>query len=183
MEGIAAWDVLFFGANSLCLLVVWSQELCGGGWQGLLCYRWRYEDVVRIFHCIKRCHQDASTVRIFIHGVMCLSVVGCLQFANKPLLWCHRTDKAVIASAGMQADRVTLHKLLKARLKQYKFQHEKDMSTKAISQLLSQTLYGRRFFPYYTFNVVGGIDEDGTWMGMLYRPKHLLQLEQAMIRI
>lgn len=74
----------------------------------------------------------------------------------------HRTDKCVIATAGMQADQLALHKALLARLQWYEHQHRKPMSTPAIAHLLSKLLYGKRFFPYYTFNVLGGLDEEGT---------------------
>jgi 20S proteasome subunit beta 6 len=71
------------------------------------------------------------------------------------------SNKAVLASAGMQADQITLHKVLKARMVRYKQDHRKEMSTHSIAQMLSNTLYYKRFFPYYTFNVFGGIDENG----------------------
>eukprot|EP01092_Planopodium_desertum_P004029 TRINITY_DN17820_c0_g1_i2.p1 TRINITY_DN17820_c0_g1~~TRINITY_DN17820_c0_g1_i2.p1 ORF type:complete len:233 (-),score=46.63 TRINITY_DN17820_c0_g1_i2:46-744(-) len=71
------------------------------------------------------------------------------------------TDKAVLASSGMTADILALHKLLKIRLTQYEHKEEKQMPTVAIAQLLSNTLYYRRFFPFYTFNVLAGIDEAG----------------------
>ena len=61
----------------------------------------------------------------------------------------------------MQADAATLHKVLSARLVQYRHRHHATMSTPAIAQLLSNTLYYKRFFPYYTFNVLGGLDEEG----------------------
>ena len=35
------------------------------------------------------------------------------------------------------------------------------MSTQSIAQLASTVLYGKRFFPYYTFNIIGGLDEEG----------------------
>eukprot|EP00658_Telonema_sp_P-2_P006921 TRINITY_DN12598_c0_g2_i1.p1 TRINITY_DN12598_c0_g2~~TRINITY_DN12598_c0_g2_i1.p1 ORF type:complete len:310 (+),score=78.32 TRINITY_DN12598_c0_g2_i1:47-931(+) len=71
------------------------------------------------------------------------------------------TDKCVIASAGMSADKDALHNMLHARMTMYEHQHRKPMSTTAIAQMLSNTLYYRRFFPYYTFNLLAGLDENG----------------------
>ena len=51
--------------------------------------------------------------------------------------------------------------MLDAKLKQYKHTHGKDMSCSAIAQMLSSTLYYRRFFPYYTYNMVAGVDNEG----------------------
>lgn len=73
------------------------------------------------------------------------------------------TDKVVLASSGMQSDIAVLHKVLKIRLTQYKHAHRKEMSLEAVAQMLSTILYHRRFQPYYTFNVLGGLDENGTF--------------------
>lgn len=78
------------------------------------------------------------------------------------------TDKCVLASSGMQGDALTLHKNLLARIVWYKHQNGKDMSTTAIAQMLSNTLYYKRFFPYYTFNVLGGIDDNGVGCAYSY---------------
>jgi len=44
----------------------------------------------------------------------------------------------------------------------YEHSHAVEMSGKAVSQLLSTTLYHRRFFPYYAFCMVTSLDEEGT---------------------
>merc|ERR1719359_2486617 len=71
------------------------------------------------------------------------------------------TDKCVIASCGMKSDAITLHRHLKARIVMYEHKHRRQPSVVAIAQMLSTMLYYKRFFPYYTFNVLVGIDDDG----------------------
>lgn len=74
---------------------------------------------------------------------------------------CNLADKCVMASSGFQADVKALQKNLSARHLIYQHQHNKQMSCPAMAQLLSNTLYYKRFFPYYSFNVVGGLDNEG----------------------
>ncbi|WIA18407.1 hypothetical protein OEZ86_001990 [Tetradesmus obliquus] len=71
------------------------------------------------------------------------------------------TDKCVIASAGCQVDMKALQKLLQSRNVMFQHNHGKPMSCKGAAQLLSNTLYYKRFFPYYTFNLCAGLDEEG----------------------
>mmetsp|Transcript_85278 Transcript_85278/g.172913 ORF Transcript_85278/g.172913 Transcript_85278/m.172913 type:complete len:220 (+) Transcript_85278:92-751(+) len=71
------------------------------------------------------------------------------------------TDKCVIASCGMKSDAITLHRTLKARIVMYEHKHRRQPSVRAIGQMLSTILYYKRFFPYYTFNILSGIDEEG----------------------
>jgi 20S proteasome subunit beta 6 len=71
------------------------------------------------------------------------------------------TDKCILTSAGMVADVETLHKNLLVRIRQYRMQNKRDPSTESIAKLLSNTLYGRRFMPYYAFNLLCGLNKDG----------------------
>ncbi len=43
----------------------------------------------------------------------------------------------------------------------YAHNHARPMSVSAAAQLLSNTLYYKRFFPFYTFNLCAGLDEQG----------------------
>lgn len=46
-------------------------------------------------------------------------------------------------------------------LQMYKHSNNKAMTTGAIAAMLSTILYSRRFFPYYVYNIIGGLDEEG----------------------
>eukprot|EP00730_Choanoeca_flexa_P008662 TRINITY_DN12517_c2_g8_i2.p1 TRINITY_DN12517_c2_g8~~TRINITY_DN12517_c2_g8_i2.p1 ORF type:complete len:178 (+),score=21.77 TRINITY_DN12517_c2_g8_i2:238-771(+) len=75
----------------------------------------------------------------------------CFQLAPHTVLGC----------AGFHGDVLTLIKRLEARHVQYKQKHHKEMSTPACAQMLATMLYGKRFFPYYTYNILAGIDKEG----------------------
>ena len=72
-----------------------------------------------------------------------------------------RTDDTVLATAGFRGDITTLQKQLRAKLTQYEHQHGESIKVSAVAQMLGNTLYGKRFFPYYTWNVLAGMDGDG----------------------
>lgn len=40
------------------------------------------------------------------------------------------------------------------------------MPIRAIARLIQTMLYARRFFPYYVYNILGGIEEDGKFARM-----------------
>ena len=76
------------------------------------------------------------------------------------------TDKCVITSSGMVADIDTLHRLLITKVRVYEREHRRQPTTESLAQLLGNTLYGRRFMPYYSFNLLAGLTKDGA--GVVY---------------
>ena len=71
------------------------------------------------------------------------------------------TDQTVLLTAGCMTDIITLRKMISARLTEYEHSHGRKMSSQAAAQLMSVTLYYRRFFPYYAFAMIAGLDENG----------------------
>lgn len=41
------------------------------------------------------------------------------------------------------------------------------MGLKAIARMIQTMLYAKRFFPYYVYNILGGIEEDGKLLSTL----------------
>ncbi|GIQ80840.1 proteasome B-type subunit [Kipferlia bialata] len=67
-------------------------------------------------------------------------------------------ENIVMGTAGMHADMIGLRKELGIRQQEYEYQARTKMGVAAFAQLLATTLYNRRFFPFYTFNILAGVD-------------------------
>eukprot|EP00158_Paraphelidium_tribonemae_P000880 Partr_v1_DN23591_c0_g2_i1_m14444 putative The proteasome is a multicatalytic proteinase complex which is characterized by its ability to cleave peptides with Arg, Phe, Tyr, Leu, and Glu adjacent to the leaving group at neutral or slightly basic pH. The proteasome has an ATP-dependent proteolytic activity (By similarity) len=76
------------------------------------------------------------------------------------------TDRAVFSGSGMYADIVEMRKQISAKMELYRHAHKQDMSVAAMAQMCQCMLYGKRFFPYYVFTILGGLDENG--VGAVY---------------
>lgn len=83
-----------------------------------------------------------------------------IQTRYKPKVF-RLNDKATLATNGFSADAEALVDRIKQRLIFYRHNHGTHMSLSSIARLISNMLYGKRFFPYYVYNILGGIDEDG----------------------
>eukprot|EP00745_Piridium_sociabile_P036301 TRINITY_DN64894_c0_g1_i1.p1 TRINITY_DN64894_c0_g1~~TRINITY_DN64894_c0_g1_i1.p1 ORF type:complete len:263 (-),score=56.31 TRINITY_DN64894_c0_g1_i1:595-1302(-) len=71
------------------------------------------------------------------------------------------TSSTVVGSCGFHGDVLTLTKVVETRLKMFSYIHNKEMDTSSIAAMLSTILYYRRFFPYYVYNIVAGLDTEG----------------------
>jgi proteasome beta subunit len=71
------------------------------------------------------------------------------------------TDTIILASAGLTSDYQMLVNRLKAQIKLYELNQKRDISVKALSKMLANTLYSRRMAPLYVQTVVVGVDDNG----------------------
>ncbi|CAO1637085.1 unnamed protein product [Jaminaea pallidilutea] len=84
-----------------------------------------------------------------------------IQTRYKPKVF-RLNDKASLACNGFSADAEALVNRVKQQMILYRYNHGgAEMSLGAIARMISNMLYGKRFFPYYVYNILGGIDEDG----------------------
>lgn len=85
---------------------------------------------------------------------------GCFSSQRFRGRWKHVCKASQAASRGVFW--VSLLKYLYSNnLQWYRHAHAKDMPLRAIARLIQTMLYARRFFPYYVYNILGGIEEDG----------------------
>ncbi|XP_065182944.1 proteasome subunit beta type-1-B-like [Sycon ciliatum] len=71
------------------------------------------------------------------------------------------TPQMVLGCAGFHGDVLTLTKEMNEATQVYQYEHGRTISTPATAEMLSKKLYYRRFFPFYTYNVLVGLDTEG----------------------
>ncbi len=94
-----------------------------------------------------------ATDSLISWGTLILSETGVKAFKL--------TDTIVLASAGLTSDYQMLVNRLQAQIKLYELNQKKDISVRALSKMIANTLYARRSAPLYVQTVVVGVDAEG----------------------
>ncbi|KAJ1031547.1 hypothetical protein NDA11_006493 [Ustilago hordei] len=68
------------------------------------------------------------------------------------------TEKTYIGLPGLASDVATLREKFRYRVNMYKMKEERDIEPEVFAQLVSSTLYERRFGPYFIEPVIAGIN-------------------------
>jgi len=71
------------------------------------------------------------------------------------------TDKIGMACAGMVSDMQTLVREVEAYTNLYRLDTGRPIAVKAAAKLMSNLLFGQRYYPLITQTIVGGMDEEG----------------------
>jgi len=71
------------------------------------------------------------------------------------------TDRTGAACAGMVADMQVLVRDAIAAVNLYKLEMKREPSVQTVGKILSNYLFGRRYYPYLAETVVAGVDEQG----------------------
>ncbi len=109
----------------------------------------------------------AATVGItFENGV----VIG----AEKRVLWGYTvvsktgkkvfpiTENIIVGSAGVSGDYQMLSSFLTAESNLFELENRRSITVQAAAQLLSNILFSRKYMPYLTQTLIGGVDQDGS---------------------
>uniref|UniRef100_A0A7S2ZK46 Proteasome subunit beta n=1 Tax=Rhodosorus marinus TaxID=101924 RepID=A0A7S2ZK46_9RHOD len=69
-------------------------------------------------------------------------------------------DRLFLGLTGLYTDTQTLYNLFKFKLSMYKMREGREISPETFANLVSSTLYEKRFGPYFTEPIVVGLDKD-----------------------
>ena len=77
------------------------------------------------------------------------------------------TDRIGAACAGLMGDMQILLRETAAYAKLFELDNGRPISVRSVAKSLSNTLFQRRYFPYITQTIVGGVDEEGSTIYIL----------------
>ncbi|TDG39618.1 hypothetical protein AWZ03_013960 [Drosophila navojoa] len=80
------------------------------------------------------------------------------------------TPTAVVGSTGCWCDVLALTSMLRMHVQSYEMEHRQTISTEALAHLISVSMYNRRFFPYFTYTLLAGLDSKGKPTVYYYDP-------------
>ncbi|EPY50334.1 20S proteasome component beta 6 [Schizosaccharomyces cryophilus OY26] len=69
-------------------------------------------------------------------------------------------DDLVVGASGFEADALALVKRIQQRIELYHDNHERKMNAQSCARMVRTLLYGKRFFPYYVYTLVAGMDKE-----------------------
>ncbi|CAG8610477.1 16720_t:CDS:2 [Funneliformis mosseae] len=70
------------------------------------------------------------------------------------------TEKCYIALPGLATDVQTLSELFRLKCNMYKLREEREIEPLTLANMISSTLYGRRFGPYFCEPIIAGLDKN-----------------------
>lgn len=69
-------------------------------------------------------------------------------------------DKLFLGLTGLQTDVMTLDQHFRFKLELYEMREHRKIKPETFANLVSSTLYGKRFGPYFSEPVIAGLDKD-----------------------
>ena len=91
----------------------------------------------------------------------------------------HIGDNIIASVVGFAADGDALVKRIQHRVEWYHHAHDRPISIKAAARMVQTILYGKRFFPFYTHVILGGLDADGKGAVYSFDPVGSYEREQC----
>jgi proteasome beta subunit len=70
-------------------------------------------------------------------------------------------DHIAMTIAGLSADGQALVRYMKAELKLFSIENQREISVKSATTLLSNILHGSKFYPFYVQLIIAGVDSAG----------------------
>lgn len=98
-------------------------------------------------------------------GKDCVAIACDLRLGNQALTVSNTFPKifnygdTYLGLTGLATDVLTVSDLFRFKVNMYRLREERDIAPKTMAQLVSSTLYERRFGPYFVSPVIAGIDQ------------------------